>query len=111
MITGVMVIRVPIPSAFPRVSGLVLLPIVDAEVVGLEPADPKVRTRDPAWEVSEIVVGDESVRSIRRLRLDVIESITPDEVGSDTVEDFRIDGATTRWIRRVVRHRCVVACC
>ena len=36
---GVMLIRVAVPSALPLVAGLVLLRIMDAEVVGLEPTD------------------------------------------------------------------------
>ena len=75
MIAGVMVIRVPVPSAFPLVTGLVLLRIMDAEVVGLEPANLEIRTGDTARKVAEIVVSDDCIRRVRRAGVDVVEAI------------------------------------
>lgn len=93
VLAGIVVIRVAIPSAFPRVSGLILFSVMDAEVVGLEPTDPKRRTRNPAWEVSEIVVSNDRTRRIRGACLDVVETIASGEASGDAVEDLRIDGA------------------
>jgi len=62
---GVVVVRVTIPSAFPRIPGLVLLGVMDAEVVGLEPSNPKIRSRDTAREVAEVVIGDDGARCVR----------------------------------------------
>lgn len=95
VLAGVVIIRVAVPSTFPRISRLVLLGIVDAEVVSFEPADLKVRTRNSTWEVAEVVVGDDSVRRVRRACFDVVKPIAPGEVGSDPVKNFCINGTMT----------------
>ena len=65
----------PVPSALPLIIRLVLLRIMDAEVVSLEPADPEIRTGDTARKGSEIVVSDDCVRRVRRAGVDVSEAI------------------------------------
>nr|WP_158217264.1 hypothetical protein [Halorubrum sp. Ib24] len=41
VLAAVVIVGVAIPSTLPRIAGLILLGVVDAEVVGLEPSDPK----------------------------------------------------------------------
>ena len=75
VLTGDMIIRVPVPSALPLIIRLVLLRIMDAEVVGLEPANLEIRTGDTARKVAEIVVSDDCIRRVRRAGVDVVEAI------------------------------------
>ncbi|MDB9235499.1 hypothetical protein PN409_16425 [Halorubrum ezzemoulense] len=93
---GIMIVRVSVPSALARRSGAILFRVVDAEVVGLEPANPEIRTGDATWKVSEVVLSDDRVRCVLRSGLDVVEPVAAGEVCGDPVEDFCIDGTTTR---------------
>jgi hypothetical protein len=61
---GVVVVRVAIPAALPRVPGPGLLGTVNAEIVGSEPPNPERRSRDTTREVAVVVVGDDD--SVRR---------------------------------------------
>lgn len=92
MFAGIVVVGMTVPATFPRGSSLVLLRVVDAEVLGLEPADPKICTCDPAREVPEVVVGDDSVWRTRGACLDVVEASTSGKVHGNPVENLRIDG-------------------
>jgi len=99
------VIGMAVPAALPRVPGPVLLGVMDAEVISFEPSDTKIRSRDPAGEVPEVVVSNDGVRCILRACLDVIEAGASGEVRGNPVENFGIDGTGAGRAALVVRHR------
>jgi len=90
VVAGVVVIGVAVPAALPRVPRPVLLGVMDAEVIGFEPSDTKIRSRDPAWEVPEVVVSNDGVRCILRACLDIAEAGASGEVWGNPVENFSI---------------------
>lgn len=94
VLTSVVIIWVAVPATVPRSAGLVLLGIVNAEVVGLEPPNMERRTRDAVRKVAEVVRCDDCSRCICGSGFDAGEASTSSEVCGDPIEKFRINGTT-----------------
>ena len=86
MVTGIVVIRVAVPPALPRIAGPILFGVVDTEVIRFEPAYPQRGTFDPTSEIAEVVVRDDGVRCEGWSRLDILETSAPGEMGGDPVQ-------------------------
>jgi hypothetical protein len=105
VLAGVVIVRMAIPATLPRIARPILLSVMDAEVVGLEPPDPKIRTRNPARKVSEVVLRDDSVRRIRGACLDIVEASASREVRGNPVQNFSIDATENQRYQAIARVR------